>query len=253
MPSSVPAPRRAIVTGGATNIGLAITEALLAAGVRVAVGQLHPEVAEPLVARSGGRVVAFGVDVGDPAQCRAFVDRAAAALGGLDLLVNNAGITGLPAISDLPDITPAHFQQVVAVNLAGPVFLAQAAVPHFKAAGGGVIVNISSINAYRPQRHALVYAATKAGLVSVTQSLAKELARDRIRVVAVAPGDIRVSTSDQMAEVAAKGGVGSDVMHQTPLGAGEPADIAATVAFLCSPAAKFVTGSTWVVDGGLLA
>jgi len=244
---------RVIVTGGATNIGRAITEQFVAAGARVAVGQLDPALAAPLVARHGDRVIPLAVDAGDPWQCRQFVDAAAAALGGLDVLVNNAAITGAPALGSLESLTPEFFDAVVRVNFGGPVFCAQAAVPHLRAAGGGVIVHISSVNALRPQRGAMVYAATKAAVSSLAQSMAKELAADRIRVVAVAPGDIRVDTSAQLErELAAKGAV-SDVANQTPLGQGEPRDIAEAVAFLCSERAKFVTGVTWVVDGGLLA
>ena len=99
----------------------------------------------------------------------------------------------------------------------------------------------------------MVYAATKAALGSVTQSMARELASDGIRVVAVAPGDIRVDTSEASAKTMAERGLDSGIAAQTPLGQGEPNDIAETVAFLCSGKAKFVTGTTWVVDGGLLA
>jgi glucose 1-dehydrogenase len=206
---------RAVVTGGATNIGRAITENFLAQGGRVVVGQPDPAVAAPLVERYGDRVIALKVDVGD--------------------------------------LTPADFSRLVAVNLGGVVFCSQAAVPHLRAAGGGVIIHISSINALRPQRGAMIYAATKAAVSSLAQSMGKELAADRIRVVAVAPGDIRTdSSAKQLAEMADRG-VGSDVVNQTPLGTGVPADIAGTVAFLCSDHARFVTGTTWVVDGGLLA
>lgn len=246
-------PLRVIVTGGATNIGRAITEAFLDRGGRVAVGQPDPAVASSLVERFGDRVIALQVDVGDAAQCRDFVDAAARALGGVDVLVNNAAITGSTAISSLDALTLEQFELVTRVNFGGPVFCSQAALPHLRAAGGGIIIHISSINAIRPQRGAMIYAATKAALGSLTQSMAKELAVDRIRVVAVAPGVIRVSTSKELEESAQAGGAGSDVMNQTPLGDGEPADIAETVAFLCSPQAKFVTGVTWVVDGGLLA
>ena len=244
---------RAVVTGGATNIGRAITESFLARGGRVVVGQPNPDVAAPLVDRYGDRVIPLRVDVGDPDQCKAFVNQAAQALGGLDVLVNNAAITGASAIASLESLTVADFTRLVAVNLGGVVFCSQAAVPHLRAAGGGTIIHISSINAVRPQRGAMIYAATKAAVSSLAQSMGKELAGDRIRVVAVAPGDIRVDTSArQLAELAERG-VGSDVVNQTPLGTGTPADIAETVAFLCSDGARFVTGTTWVVDGGLLA
>ena len=253
-------PLRSIVTGGAANIGRAITEALLAGGGRVAIGQRTIAAAAALVERYGDRVIPFRVDVSDPAACRRFVDAAAAALGGLDVLVNNSAVTGASAIAKLADITPEHFENVVRVNLGGVIFCSQAAVPHLKAAGGGVIVHISSVNAVRPQMGALVYAATKAGLTSVTQSMAKELAADGIRVVAIAPGDIAIAPGDIAldhaaetdAAIAAKG-AGGDVVNQTPLGRGRTADIGETVAFVCSPAARFVTGVTWVVDGGLLA
>ena len=244
---------RAIVTGGATNIGRAITEIFVTQGGRVVVGQPDPALAAPLVERYGDRVIPLRVDVGDLGQCAAFVNQAAQALGGLDVLVNNAAITGTPAISSLASLTAADFSRLVAVNLGGVVFCSQAAVPHLRAAGGGTIIHISSINAVRPQRGAMVYAATKAAVSSLAQSMGKELAGDRIRVVAVAPGDIRVDGSArQLAELAERG-AGADVVNQTPLGSGVPADIAETVAFLCSDRARFVTGTTWVVDGGLLA
>ena len=99
----------------------------------------------------------------------------------------------------------------------------------------------------------MIYAATKAAVSSLAQSMGKELATDRIRVIAVAPGDIRVDTSAQLERELAEKGMTSDVGNQTPLGAGDPGDIAETVVFLCSDRAKFVTGTTWVVDGGLLA
>lgn len=244
---------RAIVTGGATNIGRAISEQFLDAGGKVVVGQPDIAVAQPLVARYGDHVIPLAVDVGDPLQCREFIDRAVARLGGLDVLVNNAAITGAGALAKLTDVRPEDFDRMISVNLGGPVFCSQAAVPAMKASGGGVIVHVSSVNAYKPQPGAAVYAATKAALVSLTQSMGRELAADGIRVVAVAPGDIRVDTSATSAQCMAAAGLDSGVEAQTPLGQGEPADIAATVAFLCSDNAKFVTGTTWTVDGGLLA
>jgi NAD(P)-dependent dehydrogenase (short-subunit alcohol dehydrogenase family) len=246
-------PLRAIVTGGGANIGRAIAEALLATGGRVAIGQRNLAAAVEWIERYGDRVIAFQVDVSDAAKCRAFVDAAAEALGGLDVLVNNAAVTGAAAIAKLADLTPEHFEQVMRVNLGGALFCSQAAVPHLKRAGGGVIVHISSINALRPQAGAVVYAATKAGLTSITQSMARELAPDGIRVVAIAPGDIALDNAPVADAAMAAKGAGGDVANQTPLGRGRTADIGETVAFVCSPGARFVTGVTWVVDGGLLA
>ena len=246
-------PLRAIVTGGATNIGLAITEALLARGGRVAVGQPDPAIAAPLVQRHGDRVIALRVDVGDPGQCRAFVDEAASRLGGLDVLVNNAAISGPGSGRNLPEVDQAHVSLLFNVNVGGVIFCSQAAAPHMRRAGGGVIVNISSINAFWPQRGSMVYAATKAAVSSLTKSLAKELAPDKIRVAAVAPGDIRIDNSEELEREMKARGVGSDVLGRTPLGRGRPTDISEIVAFLCSEEARFVTGATWTVDGGLMA
>jgi NAD(P)-dependent dehydrogenase (short-subunit alcohol dehydrogenase family) len=245
--------RRVIVTGGATNIGRAITEAFLAGGARVAVGQPDPRAAAPLVAQYGDRVIALPFDAADPVQCRKLVDDAAAALGGLDVLVNNAAITGPGAGRLLGEIDAEYFHRLINVNLGGVLFCSQAAAPHLKAAGGGAIIHISSINAVRPQRGALLYAASKAAVSSLAQSMGKELAADGIRVVAVAPGDIATEQSAQLVREMAARGLKSDVSGLTPLGQGSPEDIGAVVAFLCSPGGKYVTGTTWLVDGGLLA
>ena len=246
-------PLRAIVTGGATNIGLAITEAFLARGGSVAIGQRRVELADPLIKKYGDRVIAFKVDVGVPSACQRFVDEAAERLGGLDYLVNNAAVTGSGAVRKMADIDEAHVQQVLNINIGGVIFCSKAAVPHLRRAGGGAIIHISSINAYRPQDGAMGYAATKAAMTSLTQSMAKELARDKIRVVAVAPGDIRVDTSEEVARSLKAHGAGGDVAGLTPLGQGRPPNIGAVVDFLCTEGAAFVTGTTWLVDGGLLA
>jgi NAD(P)-dependent dehydrogenase (short-subunit alcohol dehydrogenase family) len=244
---------RAIVTGGATNIGRAISERLLADGARVVVGQPDVADAKALLDRFGDKVTVLPVDVADAEQCRRFINEAAEKLGGLDVLVNNAALTGADALTPLEELRPETFTRMVNVNLGGPIFCSQAAVPHFRAAGGGAIVNVSSVNAFKPQPGASVYAATKAALGSLTQSLGRELAPDGIRVVAVAPGDIEVDTSAASVQTMAAAGLDSGIEGQTPLGRGEPNDIAETVVFLCSPQAKFVTGTTWVIDGGLLA
>lgn len=244
---------RAVITGGATNIGRAISEALLEQGGRVVVGQPDVSVAKPLLEKYGDRVRALTVDVGDPVQCTRFIDEAAAVWGGLDVLVNNAAVVGAPAMASLDALDTAYFQRLMSVNLGGVLFCSQAAARHMRAQRRGVIIHISSINAIRPQRGAMLYAAAKAAVSSLAQSMGKELAADGIRVVAVAPGDIRVDTSESLILEMSRRGVVSDVANQTPLGPGVPSDVAKVVAFLCSDQARFVTGTTWLVDGGLLA
>lgn len=246
-------PSRIIVTGGATNIGRAITEAFLAQGASVAVGQRNPAVIAPLVEKYGSRVIALRLDLEQPKLCRAFIDEAAARLGGVDVLVNNAAVTGPGVTRTFAEIDEAYIDHILNVNVRGVLLCSQAAVPHLRRSGGGVIIHISSINAFRPQRGAMVYAASKAAMTSLTQSMAKELAADNIRVVAVAPGDIATGRTGQLLDELKARGIASDVAGCTPLGEGAPEDIGAVVAFLCSSGARFVTGTTWLVDGGLLA
>ena len=144
------ATRRVVVTGGATNIGRAITEKFIAAGARVVVGQLDPAIARPLSEKYGDRIHALRVDVGDPAQCRTFIDQSAAWLGGIDILVNNAAVTGPGAARTLLKIEPDYFENIFRVNVGGVLFCAQSAVPHLRESPTAVIVNISSTNALRP-------------------------------------------------------------------------------------------------------
>lgn len=245
---------RALVTGGATNIGRAITECLVRDGAAVVVGQPDPSVAAALVARHPGRVTAVAYDQGRPEDCRRLVATAVETLGGLDVLVNNAALSGAGAGGAFLDLDDAAIDRILAVNLRGVIQLSVAAGRIMRAQGtGGVIVHISSINALRPQLNASVYAATKAALSNLAQSMAKELAPHHIRVVAVAPGDIWTDTYEKLLQELKAKGLQSDVAGQTPLGQGQPSDIGEMVAFLVSSRARYVTGTTVVVDGGLLA
>lgn len=246
-------PQRVIITGGATNIGRAISEAFLEQGASVAIGQRRPELAAPLVERYGQRVFARHLDLANTAECRAFIAESAERLGGVDVLVNNAAVTGPGVTRRIEEIDEAYVDQIMNVNFRGLVFCCQSVVPHMKRAGGGVIIHITSINAIRPQRGAMIYAASKAAVGSLAQSMGKELAADNIRVVAVAPGDIGTGRSDQLMQELKDRGMTSDVAGQTPLGVGAPEDVGAVVTFLCSKGASFVTGTTWLVDGGLLS
>jgi NAD(P)-dependent dehydrogenase (short-subunit alcohol dehydrogenase family) len=247
-------PERVLVTGGATNLGRAITECFLRDGARVAVGQPDPQAARPLLERHGDRVVALGFDQAKPADCRRLVAESIRALGGLDVLVNNAAVTGPGSDRSFLESDDAYVDRVIDVNLRGVIHLSVAAGQAMRDQGtGGVIVHITSINALRPQRNASIYAATKAALGNLAQSMAKELGGYGIRVVAVAPGDIWTDTYARLVEEMEKTGTGQDVAGLAVLGQGQPVDVGELVAFLASPRARYITGTTVVVDGGLLA
>ncbi len=245
-------PRRIAVTGGVTNIGRAITECFLAKGASLAVGQ-HRSSANSLVEKHGDRLKAIHLDQSSSESCQEFITESANVLGGLDVLVNNAAITGTGSSRAFIDLDTQFVNQVVDINLKGVIFCSLAAARIMREQGSGVIINISSVNAFRPQSNASVYAATKAGLNNLTQSMAKELGNFGIRVVAVAPGDIWTDTYEQVIAEQRARGVDKEVVGQAVLGQGQPVDIAETVCFLASEKAKYVTGVIWIVDGGLLA
>ena len=248
------APRRVLVTGGATNIGRAITECFVREGARVAVGQPDPAVASDLVQRHGARVVPIAFDQARPEECRRLVLDAAVQLGGLDVLVNNAATTGPGTSQPFLDLDESLIDLTINVNLRGLIHVSIAAGRLMRDQGtGGVIVHISSINAVRPQRGAAVYAATKAAVSNLAQSMAKELGGFGIRVIAVAPGDIRTDTFEAVKDEMIKAGTAGEILGQAVLGQGQPPDIGEVVCFLASPKARYVTGTTWIVDGGLLA
>ncbi len=242
-----PAPA-ALVTGAQQGIGRACALALAQAGHDVAVNHPGDEPAALAVCEAvralGRRAVALQADVGDVAQAQAMVARAAAAFGRLDVLVNNAGI--FPRVPFL-DMTEAEWDRVHDVNLRGSAFCAQAAARAMVARGeGGVIVSLSS-GAVRGTPVGAHYAATKAGLIGLTRSMALALAPHGIRVNAVAPGltdTAQPRDGHDEAELAAMG-------RAIPLGRmGQPGDIAGVVAFLASLEAAWITGQVYHVNGG---
>ena len=237
--------RRILVTGGAKGIGRACVARFLAGGARVAC--LDMDVAA-LEAMSEG-VVAIRTDVSDTAAVELAVAQSAAALGGLDGIVNSAGID---LIASLEEMSDAAWDSVMAVNLSGPMKVCRAGVPHLRAAGGGTIVNVSSGAGLQPLKHRSAYSASKAGLQMFSKALAMELADSSIRVNVVCPGAVetplfRTSLTDgeegrtQRAAVEARYALARIA---------DPDEIAAAITWLTSPESSYVTGVALAVDGG---
>jgi NAD(P)-dependent dehydrogenase (short-subunit alcohol dehydrogenase family) len=243
--------RRAIVTGGGSGIGRATALALAAAGCDVGITyRANAEGAQRVVAeiRDDGRSAAcVALDLAEPGAAVAVVDALAEALGGVDVLVNNAGVNRRATVLEE---TVAGFAGTLAVNLVGPWACAQAAARHMIAGGrGGRIVNVTSVLAFVPLDGGGAYGAAKAGLELLTKVLALELAPHAIKVNAVAPGHTATPMNYGPADLAAAT-IERPVIPAAR--AASPDEIAAAIAFLASPAASYATGASLLVDGGLL-
>nr|BAP47480.1 short-chain alcohol dehydrogenase [uncultured organism] len=238
------ADRSAIVTGGASGIGAAIAERLAAEGWRVVVSDLKRSAAEETAARIGGGACAFAADVADESQVAALVDFAVRECGRLGAMVNNAGIGEDP--SPIDEMKAEHWNRIIGVNLTGAFFGTKHAARVMKAAGrGGVIVNMASVLGLVGFKAAPAYTAAKHGLIGFTKAAALELAAAGIRVVAVSPAFIRTPLI---------AGLEEQVLPLHPIGRlGEPREVASLVAYLVSEEAGFLTGATYLVDGGYTA
>ena len=241
--------KTALVTGGSRGIGRAICLELAAQGATTLVNyHRSEEAAKAVVAEieaGGGTALAMQADVSDEAQVKALFKQARAVNGALDILVNNAGMTRDNVIMLLK---PADFDQVINTNLRSCWLCSKEAARLMMRKRSGSIVNITSVVGIAGNGGQTNYAASKAGIIGVTKSLAKELAVRGVRVNAVAPGFVATDMTADLSDELKQGALAA-----IPLGRlGEPSDIASAVAFLASDAAAYITGQTLVVDGGMV-
>lgn len=233
--------KAAIISGGARGMGAAHARALVAEGGKVVIGDILDDEGEALAEELGDAARYIHLDVTKPDEWKKAVDVTVGEFGLLNVLVNNAGIVNGSTIENF-DLT--RWQQILDVNLTGTFLGIQAVVEPMKAAGGGSIMNISSVEGLRGSPWAHGYVATKWGVRGLAKSAALELAPHKIRVNSIHPGMVRTPMTENLPED----------MVKTPLGrAADPEEVATFVVFLASEESSFATGSEFVVDGGLVA
>jgi 3-oxoacyl-[acyl-carrier protein] reductase len=244
--------KSAIVTGGSRGLGLAAAKALIAEGASVTIcargeEQLRRAADDVQASAADGRVLAVAADVSTEAGVRKVVDAAVKEFGRLDVLVNNVGLGKGGGVEETTD---AEWQEAIDQTLFPAIRMSRAAVPHLRKQGSGAIVIVSSIFG-RESGGRMTYNAVKAAEISLAKSLGQQLAKDQIRVVSVAPGSILFEGGSWWKrQQADPKGIAEFVKQELPFGRfGTPEEVGAAIAFLASPKASWISGTTVVVDG----
>lgn len=239
----------AIVTGGSRGIGLAIAKGLAGAGASVALAARSEETLDQAareIESAGGKVIAVATDITDPPAVRALVDQTVAAFGTVDILVNNAGVA--PFFGNIDRIRMHRFQQLFAVNFMGALHAMRAVAPILLKKQSGCVLNVASLAAFIGMPGLAYYSTSKAALINLTRTTAREWGPSRVRVNAIAPGSIE---TDMNAQTRLLPEFREGIVKSIPMGRwGQPEDVVGPAVFLCSPAASWVNGAVLVVDGG---
>jgi NAD(P)-dependent dehydrogenase (short-subunit alcohol dehydrogenase family) len=241
----------ALITGASRGIGLAIARTYAAAGAKVALSSRKQDgldLAAELIREDGGMALPVAAHSGDSAAIEALVDRLTREWGGIDILVNNAATN--PHFGPILTAEESHWDKILDVNVIGYFRIVKACVPVMKARGGGKVINMSSVAGKEPQPMMGVYSVSKAAVIMLTEVLAAELATDNIQVNAIAPGFVKTKFSSALWQTEA---INDALLRSIPQGRmAEPEEIAGMALYLASPASDFVTGATFVIDGGQL-
>ena len=241
----------AIVTGAARGLGRAYAEALAAEGAAVLAADINDCAGTvEAIEAAGGRAQAAHVDVADMGSCQAMADAAATAFGRVDVLVNNAALYAGLKGARFEQLPEQQWDAAMLINVKGVWQASKAVVDHLRAAGGGSIINISSLAAVFGLPYGLDYVASKAAVIGMTRGMARELGNDNIRVNAVAPSAVMTEGTEEFFGEKfdkAKGVIASGQLIKRNL---EPQDLTGTIVYLASDASALVTGQTHMVDGG---
>lgn len=247
--------KTALITGGGTGIGRAIALAFAREGARVAVAGRRLEKLREVtgeVQRAGGEAMAIACDVAKSADAERAVRDTAKRFGGLQVLVNNAGTL---SVSTVESISEEEWDRVITVNLKGPFLMSHAALPEFRKAGGGVIVNVGSVLGLFAMKQRAAYCASKGGVTMLTKAMALDHAHENIRVNCICPSIVETElVKDLFASSAAGEEARRTRVASLPLGRmGKPEDVAGMAVYLASEESSWLTGSAIPLDGGLSA